>query len=233
MTVAAQTIIKRVAEQLSDEATLRWTVPELVRYLNAGQRETAIIRPDLSTFHGTLTLVTGVNQALPATATKLIDVVRNAAGKQRAIRPATRELLDAFDYNWASSRSSAEISHFMYDPREPRSFMVYPPASGGASLEVVYAIVPTDVAVPADGSAVTDVTGNISLPDLLENALGDYVIYRAYAKDLEGPGHEDRAKAHYAAFLAALGAEAQATLSVGPTSAVSPNKTSSATGAPS
>ena len=46
MAITAQSLIRRVVETLQDNTSIRWPVAELVRYLNDGQREVAIYRPD-------------------------------------------------------------------------------------------------------------------------------------------------------------------------------------------
>jgi hypothetical protein len=67
------------------------------------------------------------------------------------------------------------------------------------------------------------VSGNISLPDIYGNALGDYVLYRAYTKDSEYAGNAQRAVAHYTAFANALGIEIKGTLAVAPVTVANPN----------
>ena len=140
-----------------------------------------------------------------------------------------REILDAQLPGWHAQAGVTEILHYMYDPREPRVFYVYPPAAAsGASVEVTYASVPTDIAEPADGALYTAVSGNIGVPDIYANAVQDYVLYRAYTKDSEYAGNAARAQAHYAAFANALGVEIKATVAVGPNPVGNPNRTAMA-----
>ncbi|MFW9595551.1 MAG: DUF6682 family protein, partial [Macromonas sp.] len=44
MAISAQSIIRRAVETLQDPTSIRWPVPELVRYLNDGQREIKLHR---------------------------------------------------------------------------------------------------------------------------------------------------------------------------------------------
>jgi hypothetical protein len=111
----------------------------------------------------------------------------------------------------------------MFDPRDPKTFYVYPPAGAGASVDLVYAAYPTDIVEPADGALYTAVSGNTSLPDIYGNALGDYVLYRAYTKDSEYAGNAQRAVNHYTAFANSLGIELKATLAVAPVTEGNPN----------
>ena len=225
MSIAAQAIIRRVVETLQDTTSIRWPVAELVRYLNDGQREIIVYRPDAMVTNASLTLTAGTKQSLPSNGAKLIDVVRNSAGTKRAIRMCAREILDAQSPGWHNLSGVTEIVHFMFDPRDPKVFYVYPPAqSAGASVDLVYSALPTDIAEPAAGTDYSAVSGAISVPDIYSNALQDYVLYRAYTKDSQYAGNEARAQARYAAFANALGIEIKATVAVAPQSVGNPNQ---------
>lgn len=226
MPITAQSIIRRVVETLQDTTSIRWPVNELVRYLNDGQREVVMYRPDSMVTNQTITCVAGSKQGLPANGAKLIEVVRNArvAGTRRAVRMVNREILDAQTPGWHALTGQDDVLHFMYDPRDPRVFYVYPPATTNAQLDIVYAAYPTDIVEPADGSLYTAVTGNISLPDIYGNVLQDYILYRAYSKDSDYAGNGNRSQAHYAAFANALGIEIKATVAVAPNPISNPNR---------
>lgn len=228
MPIPAQSIIRRCVETLQDNTSIRWPVAELVRYLNDGQREVALYRPDSMGTSATVTCVAGTKQSLPANGAKLIDVVRNAAGTKKAVRLTNREILDAQTPGWHNLTGVGEVLHYMYDPRDPRVFYVYPPATASAQLDIVYSAYPLDVTEPAAGSLYTAVAGNIGVPDIYGNAVQDYVLYRAYTKDSEYAGNAARAQAHYAAFANALGVEIKATVAVGPNPVGNPNRTAMA-----
>ncbi len=225
MPIPAQSIIRRVVETLQDNTSIRWPVSELVRYLNDAQREVILYRPDAAVTNATVPLAAGSRQSLPSGGTKLVEVVRNSAGTKRAVRMVNREILDAQLPGWHAQTGVTEVLHYMYDPREPRVFYVYPPAAAsGASVEVTYASVPADIAEPADGALYTAVSGSIGVPDIYGNAVQDYVLYRAYTKDSEYAGNAARAQAHYAAFANALGVEIKATVAVAPNPTGNPNR---------
>lgn len=222
MAIPAQQIIRRCVETLQDTTSIRWPVAELVRYLNDGQREVVLHRPDAMVTNATLPLVAGSRQTLPTNGAKLIEVIRNTNG--RAVRLVNREILDAQTPGWHNLNGTTEVLHYMYDPRDPRVFYVYPPAASGASLEIVYAAYPTDIAEPASGATFSAVVGNIGLPDIYGNVLQDYILYRAYTKDSEYAGNLQRAQAHYAAFANALDIEIKATVAVAPNPVGNPNR---------
>lgn len=217
MTLTAQSIIRRVVETLQDPTSIRWTVDELVRYLNDGQRAILVPRPDAITVTGPIPLAPGPRQALPAGGTKLLEVVRNSAGTKRAVRITNREILDAQLPNWPSMAGTLEVLHYMYDPRDPRAFMVYPPAAAGASVEGTYSAMPVDITEPSPGALYTAVTGSLGVPDIYANALQDYVLARCFMKDSEYAGNAQRAQAHYQLFATALSVELKGTMSFGPT----------------
>jgi hypothetical protein len=226
MTIAASAIIRRAVETLQDPTSVRWPVAELVRYLNDGQREIVLYRPDAMVTNTTVTCVAGTKQSLPALGSKLIEVVRNAASSsaKKSIRMINREILDAQTPGWHNLTGTVDILHFMYDPRDPRVFYVYPPATTSAQVDIVYSSYPADVTEPADGALYSAVSGNISVPDIYGNVLGDYILYRAYTKDSEYAGNAGRAQAHYTAFANALGIEIKGTTGVAPNPSGNPNR---------
>lgn len=216
MAIAAQSVIRRAVETLQDPTSIRWPVPELVRYLNDGQREIKLHRPDTVRQTGDIALVSGSRQTLPANADKLIEIWHNKASK-RAVQMVDRRILDDQAPGWHALPASADILHYTYDARVPTEFFVYPPAIGGNSLVGAYSVNPTDIVEPANGSLYTAVTGNIAVIDALANCLQDYILYRAYTKDSEYAGNGSRAQAHYASFASSLGIEVKGTVGVAPT----------------
>lgn len=234
MTIYAQSVVRRVVDTIQDMTSIRWPLPELVRYFNDGQREIAMYRPDAMVTNTEHALVTGSKQTIPANGSKLIEIVRNATGNKRAVRLTNREILDAQAPGWHGMTAATEILHYMFDPRDPRTFYVYPPANSSASLQIVYSAYPTDIAIPTEGAALptdtstdnsapTVVIGVISVRDTDVNALQDYMLYRAFTKDSEYAGNSARAQNHYAAFANALGIEIKATIQVAPASSSNPN----------
>jgi hypothetical protein len=219
MAISAQSIVHRVVDILQDTTSVRWPVSELVRYLNDGQREVVLYRPDATIKSATVECVAGAKQTLPNDGAKLIDVIRNSAsaGTNKAVRMVAREVLDAQIPNWYGLSGELDVVHFTYDPRDPKTFFVYPPALTTTRVDITYSAFPTDVSEPAAGSTYDDVSGNLDLPDIYGNVVTDYILYRAYSKDSEYAGNAQRAQAHYGAFANALNIEVQGTTGVAPT----------------
>ena len=216
-------------DAVNDQTNVRWTAPEVIRYANDGQRDIALWRPDAFTTSAILTTVAGIKQALPSGATKLIRISGNGASG-RVVTPIKQEMLDNSTPLWPNTTASATTLHYMYDERNPLEYLVYPPSNASATLRAVYANVPTDITTPSS-DFLAGVSGNLSVADIFVNALLDYVLYRAYSKDADEIGNQQRAKEHFALYAAALGIELKATLGFSPNqnSPLNPNMPKSAT----
>lgn len=230
MALAAKSIIKRCIDILQDSTSVRWPTEELVRYLNDGQREVALYRPDALVRNITASLVAGTRQTLPGTdGSKLIEIIRNnTTNSKKSMRLVNREILDAQTPGWHDITGQQELLHYMYDPRDPTVYYVYPPALTTSKVDLVYSVYPLDIAEPIAGSLYSDVSGTLDVPDIYGNIIQDYIMYRAYTKDSEYAGNAQRAQAHYGAFANAIGLEISATIQVGPKSPNNPNTASSA-----
>ncbi len=215
MAMLVKEVLHRVAQTLSDEESVHWQIDELVRWFNDARRELAIHRPDAFAVTEDLALVAGARQSLPATAIKLIDIPNNAGGDMLPVRQIARADLDEVVPGWRKVEAEAQIKHFMYDPRVPRTFEVYPPASAGQAVTASFSKYLTDIAEPASGTW-NDVVGSIGVPDIYGSVLADYVLYRAFGKDSEVAANLARAQAHYGAFAAALGIDVSAGVTVQP-----------------
>jgi hypothetical protein len=216
MAINAKDVIHQAVDLLQDTTSIQWPAPELVRWLNAGQRQIIVHRPDALNKAATMTCVAGTKQTLPADAAELIEVVRNNTGiSKRVVRSCDRSALDAQIPGWHALTGKDEIRHFMYDPREPKAFWVYPPATASAVLDINYAANPTDIAEPAPGSIWSDVVGTISVADKFANALVDYIMYRASFKE-GGTQNLAKASAYAQTFAGALGIDVKSLIGVAP-----------------
>jgi len=202
MALTASDVLTRAADIIQDQTNVRWPQDELLRYLNDARREISIARPDLYATTSTVTLTAGgTRYALPTDGVRLIDVTRNmpAGTPGKAIRVVEREILDAQKPDWHTETASAIIKHFMYDERNPRQYYVYPPATAGHQIEIVYGQTPTDITTGSISST------QLTQEDIYTGAIVDYVCYRAFSKDSEYAGNAQRAQAHYPQFMNALG----------------------------
>ena len=212
-TIQVNSLVSRAATLIQDATNVRWPTNELIDWLNDGQREIVLIKPQASVKNESVSLTTGsTKQSIPASGVQLIDVTRNmgSAGNTPgdSIRVVSREVLDAQRPSWHSDvNADGKIKHYMFDPRDPKTFYVYPKAPATAHyVEVIYSASPTDASAG----------GVIQIDDIYANALLDYILYRAYSKDAEYAGNAQLAVAHYQAFSNSLGAKTQNELSQNP-----------------
>jgi hypothetical protein len=222
-TVKVIDIIERVEHVLQD-TSIRWPRTELQSWINESYLAITLLRPDANAKTGTFTCAAGSRQVLNvqfSSGLQLLDVTRNlaTASTKRAVRLVSRAVLDDQRPAWHSETGTVNIQHYMYDPRQPKEFFVYPPATTAAQVEVVYADAPSAHALtesqldPAAGSPNTTV---INLDDIYMSPMIDWVLYRAYSKDAEYGANEQRAQAAYGAFNAAIGAKSQTDSAVAP-----------------
>lgn len=202
--ITTTSVIAKVQTILHDTTGIRWPDAELLGWLNDGQREIVLYKPNAYVKTATTALVSGTKQTLPSDGVQLIDVVRNVPG--RAIRIAMREILDSITPNWHGAAAATEVVHYMYSMLNPKIYYVYPPNNGAGSVELVYGAAPNDATS----------NGTITVDDIYMTVLIDYMLYRAYSKDSEFSADPNRAAAHQQAYLASLGGKAKVEAAVNP-----------------
>jgi hypothetical protein len=213
-TVKVVDLIVRAQTLLQDEDSVRWTVAELQYWLNDAYKETIGLRPDVNTQTAEYTCVAGPRQVITGSfsnAIRLVEVVRNLAttSNKSSVRLTDRKSLDTQRRSWYSDTPSVSIEMYMFDPRTPKQFLVYPPATTAARLEVIYSVLPAEHTL-SDAQLLNPATAEtIRIDDIFATALYDYMLYRAYSKDSEQTAMMQRAVAHYQAFQNALGIKQQ------------------------
>ena len=167
-TLVAGDVIQRVSVALFDTNQAKWSSPELLGYLNDGQRVIGTMQPTGTQAIVSAPLRAGARQSIPSNGWLLIDVIRNMGADGltpgRSIRIVSRRLLDGYDPDWMTERTpTAEAQSFFYDLRDQASFFVYPPSTGGVFVEINYAVVP----VP-----LTSLNQSITIFDVMEEEIG-------------------------------------------------------------
>lgn len=232
-TTTVSTLIARAQTLLQDTSGVRWPQDELIKWLDDAQREVVLHRPEASAStvpmklkasttmqsipDGT-TVNSTASSALSAgvsfiKATRNMGVTGAAAG--RAIRIVSREIMDAQNPGWhfdapfsTGATVSDGVKHYIYDPLDPKTFYVYPPAPATAwYIELVYAKKP---------AALTTTSNAIAVDDIFANAMLDYTLFRAYSKDAEYAQNAQLAMAYYTAFANAVGLSYSTTQSRNP-----------------
>ena len=224
-TVKVREIIGRV-EHILQDSNVRWPRLELQSWINEAYLASVLLRPDANAKTGTFTCAAGTRQVLTAqfsSGLQILDITRNLASTstKKVVRIVQRSVLDDQKPTWHTETGTVNVQHYMYDPRQPKEFFVYPPATTAAQLEIVYVDVPgahalSESALDPAGSDTTVML----LDDVYMTPIIDWVLYRAYSKDAEHVANEQRAASAYQTFNAAMGAKSQTD------SAVSPQKVS-------
>ena len=203
-------VIDQAAYMLTDEGSVRWTKPTLLKWFNEAQRAVVLRRPDSLAINESFACIAGPKQVLPAIGIRLIDVVRVVGGA--AITNVSRSLIDSHIRDWYSLPESAAIEHYVYDERDPKTFYVYPPAVVGTLIEIIYSKSPDEIVI-ADFDTDTQV---IAVDDVFANALQEYILYKAWTKDAEHAGNLTRASNHFNQFRVAIGEKTQADAMMAP-----------------
>ncbi|WLD56885.1 hypothetical protein NFC81_09090 [Salinispirillum sp. LH 10-3-1] len=196
---------KRILQEVSEEGT-RWTNVELLAWLNESYKAIVQVKPDANTASASIDLVDGTRQSIPADGLRLLDVVRNTEGM--AVSLIDRQYLDLFDRDWHRLPEQDNIEHFTFDERDPKRFYVYPPATFGTEVDVVYSKVPAS----HEESALEDENVTINIDDAYAPVMLDYILYRSFAKDSDDGGNMNRSMVHRQAFRESLGLSVQTDL---------------------
>lgn len=208
-TLTAAALIAQLRVTLLDPTPgTTWTDTMLLGYINSAERAACLLRPELYTTRGNVSLAAGTEQALPAGGTALMRIDRNATSK-RSVRLVDAALVDAISPFSAGATQEVDATDYALDPRERTRFRVWPPNNGSGSVQAVYGTVPPVIAT---------VGGAINLDDIYEDPLKQFVLGECYAANTK---RQDLAKASAARaeFAKMLGVSAQSVVSVMPTAA--------------
>ncbi|MDN7179103.1 hypothetical protein M0D69_13980 [Caballeronia sp. SEWSISQ10-4 2] len=210
MPIPASALLSRAAYILQDEGHARWSVPELLDWINDAARETIVRRPAARSVTRVLVLKAGTHQELAERGIELLDVVRNIGADGikpgRAITRVERRLLDNQDPDWHTKRPKNVVKHFSFDERAPRVFYVYPPVLADTRVEALHSELPPHLTAQTD---------TLDMGAEYVNTLVSYMAYAALSKDSEF-ANGTVAAAHYAAFNDAVGANNQTTTANSP-----------------
>ena len=197
MTTSAQEIFDSAKQLLQDVQFERWDEALQMRWLNEAQKVIVLHKPEANPVTSIETLVAGVEQSLPVTGLQFLRANRNYAGavRGRAVRMVDVDDLDAINPDWPAATEVAVVQSVMFNPKNPKVYMVAPPNNAAGQLQIIYSAVP--VAITAD-------TDNITVDDSYGPAIVDYVCYRALLAETEAMSRV-KAGQHLQTCLALLG----------------------------
>lgn len=216
---------------------------EMVSWLNDGQVAIAKFLPSSCSRIDAIHLKPGTLQSIqtiapadiipsigsvptaPITGVTLNKVTRNmgAAGTTpgRVIRISPGDLLDSQSPDWHTAAWNGRVELFVFDPRTPKHFYVYPPVpSSRWWVEASFLAEPERIPVPGPGvslyGAESASTVTISVDDKHVDDLVNYICARCYLKDNEYAGNAAKAVEYGNLFINSLNAQAVALTGVNP-----------------
>lgn len=206
-TITAKSIIDTVTVTLQDDANVRWTRAELLGYLNDGQREIVLAKPDSYAKNTALQMVAGTKQAIPPDGIMFMRLTRNmgvnGATPGRVVREIEMRILDEQIADWHYQTPNPVAMHFCRVDQDPKRFYVFPPqpAVNPSQMEIIYSAVPLDV---------TAEVNPITLDDIYKTPLIHYILYRAYTKDADYARQDAAGGVAYKTFASLIGLKVQA-----------------------
>jgi len=219
MATTGASLLTSASILLLDEDRIRWPLPELVGWINEAQRAIVLAKPSAKSESVVISLIAGTLQSLTNTDhLALLRIPRNIVTEGpprvggRAIRPTTRELLDASSPGWHEPDTFAykkDVRQYVYDEESPREFYVFPGNLGTGKIEAVVSVLPTRLTASGDVHDIDSYGASIGLPEPYAPVILDWVLYRAFSKD-SMEADTGRAQLHYQAYATALGLKVQA-----------------------
>lgn len=207
-------LLERVSILLLDEEFIRWDASELVKWLNDGLLAIVLQKPTATSKTVTMQLAEGTLQQLSPEYNSVLRPVRNVRGEHSDRLPRkTLTVVDANQINalkpdWHDSYSvpyGQQVKHFIFDEANPRSFYVYPGNDGSGHIELVISASPEKVMPTGDALDLDSYDIDIDFPEIYSNVLLNFIMHRAYSKDLLVAGAAQRATAYYGQFANELG----------------------------
>lgn len=140
MSFLVSDVILDARELVQDTAApYRYDDAFMTRKFNQVLRRAVIMRPDLFTEITTISCLAGSLQSCPTDSVRLMDVLTNSAGA--AVKQVNQEVLDMMLPSW-EALPPGPAQDWMRYPRDPNRFYVYPSATAGANLQIIYAKCP-------------------------------------------------------------------------------------------
>ena len=199
--ITTASVLARARKQLHDPAKRRWSDEDLLDYLNEGQRQIVIYRPDANAVLFEHSLQSGATQQLPDGYIALVEVLCNFSGgvEGAAVTEVSRADLDGADVNWRASTPSPQAVHFVRGNMTPADFYVYPPNDGTGIVRASASKEPEP----------TTLSGNLSLRSSFEAPLMHFICYRCLEEDRESEPSAQLAAYHEQQYLKMLGVATQ------------------------
>lgn len=202
MTTKASEIIDRLEEKLNDLGNVRWTVEELIRSINDGQKMILEADPSLFEYFDSVPVQQGSRQQVPDDCYLLFDVEElNLSGVFVSTpRKIKKSVMDRQIPGWIGAASGDRIDHWCQEQSETNYFFINPPVTPAShTLRLRYAKYP---------DPVTSGTDDLSVQDESINGLYYFCMMRCLEKDEKFAGSAQSAR-FAQMFVGTFGARSQ------------------------
>jgi len=210
-TITAKSIIDKASTQLLDPNNVRWTRTELLGWVNDAQRQITVMSPNATNKVAVIQLVAGTRQSIPSDGWTLLDIIRymgtTGTTPGRVPRIISQQVLNDFNPNWHSVTPATVPLNFLYDQQDQTVFYVYPPSNGKGYLQINYSPIPSDL---------SSENSTISVNDIFQTSILDYILYRANSKDAEYAAGLTLASGYLQTFMATMQAKSDQELKNSP-----------------
>ncbi|WJT09283.1 DUF6682 family protein [Vibrio harveyi] len=195
----AKTLIDQAARLVVDAPMIRWSKAFWIDAYNAAVKAVLAVRPDALVKTELVTCVAGTTQTIPANARYLIDVTRNDGGAAIS-GPISLKMFNDYRPDWRNGSTATAASGWLYDERNKDTFYLYPGVVSGTKVECVFAWESTDI-TEADYTASVEA----ELNPMYDNAIIEWLVYRAFSEDSEITANAARAQTAINTFRLLLG----------------------------
>ncbi len=163
-----------------------------------------LAKPDASITNGDSgALAAGTKQTVPTGGLGLIDITHNLGTDGSTpgegiqfVDPATMNDLNP---DWRTDTAVATVQNYIYNPKDPLNYEVYPqqPGSSQGHVNIIYSITPADPAT---------IAAAITLADIYEPVIIDIMLSLAYAVSSDqSPFAWERSQVHWNLAMQAIG----------------------------
>lgn len=212
MTITASSLLEQAATQLQDDDHVRWPLPELLVYLNAGLRETLWVQPVafrqwriIELDEGPRQVVDDAYQVLALTGNIASGDYDDGITRGKAVRQTSLERLNFYAPDWHSESAEASVREYMLDTVDRQSFWVYPPNDGSGKVEAKLIATPQTLDEPSDPDTLSSYDSlDIEMEGVYAPALVYYILSRAWAKDTDFAGNLELSTRYYNLFKSVL-----------------------------
>ena len=175
----------------------RYSDTVLLGFVNQTIKRMVMLRPDLFITQANITTAPNVvEQTLPSTAVRLVDIFRTVTGT--AVEEVDRDQFDRAYPAWVNDPAGLPVK-YMRHPRNPRAYFLYPRPSTGVVLVAEYVDTPPTYTIAQTISV---------LPDAYFSVLVDGTVFLAESVDNEHV-NTNRAKLFQDSFIQTLGVSLQ------------------------